>query len=74
MEPLYVKVKSTAPYYKNRKMRYVGETIYPNGRHAIEVINNRINPTWGGAPVEIDINDVEFLFEDKLRTICHYNR
>ena len=59
---------------KVRKMQYIGETIYPNGRHAVELINKRVNATWGGVPIELNISDVVFLFDDHLRVINRMER
>ncbi len=67
----YVRIKKTASTLKGKKVKYNGEFIYPNGRHVVSLIvmNGSNHDAHGGYPAEVNIEDVDFLFDESLRTI-----
>lgn len=67
----YIRIKRTALYYKGKRAKYEGETIYPNGRHSVTavVMTGGNNDRHGGIPIELDVADVDFLFSENNREI-----
>lgn len=66
-----IRIKKTARHYKGRKAKYDGEVIYPNGRHAVSAIimTGGKHDSWGGTPIELDLDEVEFLFPESGREV-----
>jgi hypothetical protein len=58
----FVRVSKTARYFKGKKVVYLGEVIYPNGRHAISVLvkTGGLQDKSGGFPAELDPSEVDF--------------
>ena len=66
-----IKIKRSATAYKGRKAKYNGEIIFPNGRHAVfaVIMTGSKHDSHGGTPIELNLEDVEFLFDEKDRDI-----
>jgi hypothetical protein len=67
----YVRIKKTARSHKGKKATYDGETIYPNSRHAVNVLLgiDGSHGTHGGYPAEFNLDEVEFLFDEQERKV-----
>ena len=64
-------IKISAPCYRGKQATYNGEIIHPNGRHTVfaVILTGSSHDSWGGIPIELDIEHIEFLFPNEDRDI-----